>query len=482
MLPQIRDHLIQRGGGLGGVGQLVQHRAEVGQGLLILRRGGSLIALDLLDGALLGVIRRADGGIGAGQNFGGLVIGGLQLFPGLGAEIALGIGLVHLVQLCLQVGLDARAVLVGGHGQFQIGGRQHRGGVVAGAAVVGVGLEGRHQIDALVIQLEAGLTRGVRQAAGQDGLFRIGAVLVPGTVHGDLRAGIGAVNAVIGPQVGGGGLHRHGGLHAGLCRLGRRAGKAHDFQLIAQRHPVGGVAVDIVELKAGPVHVDKLHHIAVPQHIAYVGGGGFRIYNTVQQHAVDNKLVHTEMHTLEIAGIPAFLIGIARLVHQVAYGSAACQRHGLGAGLVARRVGLLAIGHTQVVVVGVDQRHRDLLRRRCQAVDGLQQVLRHLAVPRRVGNAAVPLLRGGILGKILLCRVAGSHKGIPAGLRIHSVVGRHGVLLQQGVDGLLVILRLTEALYADQHSGYRRGITVRLFLVPRHILRRGVAIIIKQGV
>ena len=345
-----------------------------------------------------------------------------------------------------------------------------------------MGLEGRHQIDALVIQLEAGLARGVRQAAGQDGLFRIGAVLVPGTVHGDLRTGIGAVKAVIGPQVGGGGLHRHGGLLAGLCRLGRRAAKAHDLQLVAQRHPVGGVTVDIVERKAGPVHVDKLHHIAVPQHVAYVGGGGFRIYNTVQQHAVDNKLVHAEMHAFKVAGIPAFLIGIARLVHQVAYGSAAGQRYLLRAGLVARRVGFLAVGHTQVVVVGVGQRHRDLLRRRGQTVDGLQQVLCHLAVPRRVGNAAEPLLRGGILGKILLCRVAGSHKGIPAGLRIHPIVGRHGVLLQQGVDGLLVILRLTEALYADQSPGHRRGITVRLFLVPRHILRRGVALGIKQGI
>ena len=144
-----------------------------------------------------------------------------------------------------------------------------------------MGLEGRHQIDALVIQLEAGLTCGVRQLAGQDGLFGIGAVLVPGAVHGDLRAGVGAVKAVIGPQVGGGGLHRHGGLHAGLCRLGRRAAKAHDLQLIAQRHPVRGVTVDIVELKAGPVHVDKLHHVAVPQYIACVRSISFRLYNTV---------------------------------------------------------------------------------------------------------------------------------------------------------------------------------------------------------
>ena len=64
-----------------------------------------------------------------------------------------------------------------------------------------------------------------------------------------------------------------------------------------------GVAVDIVERKAGPVHVDKLHHIAVPQHVAYVGGVGFRIYNTVQQHAVDNKLVHAEMYAFKVAGI-----------------------------------------------------------------------------------------------------------------------------------------------------------------------------------
>ena len=485
--PVAADQLVHGGLDAGGqqrgiVRQLAQRRAEVGQGLLILRRGGVLIALDLADGALLGVIRLADGGICAGQNLGGLVIGGLQLFPCLGAEIALGIGLVHLVQLGLQVGLDARAVLVGGHGQLQIGGRRHRGGIVAGVAVVGVGLEGRHQIDALVIQLEAGLTRGVRQLAGQDGLFGIGAVLVPGAVHGDLRAGVGAVNAVIGPQVGGGGLHRHGGLHAGLCRLGRRAAKAHDLQLVAQRYPVGGVTVDIVELKAGPVHVDKLHHIAVPQHIACVRNIGFRMYNTIQHHAVDEKLILAVMHTLEIAGAAARLIGIACLAQQVAYGGAAGQRHGLGAGLVACRVGLLAVGHTQVIVVGVDQRHRDPLRRRGQAVDGLQQVLRHLAVLLHTGDAAVALLCGGILGEVILRRVPRGHKGIPAVLRIHPVVGRHGVLLQQGIDGLLVLLRQTEPRYVDQSSGHRRGIVVRLALVLRHILRRGDPLFVEQGI
>ena len=188
------------------------------------------------------------------------------------------------------------------------------------------------------------------------------------------------------------------------------------------------------------------------------------------------------MHTLEIVGTVARLIGIARLAQQVAYGSAAGQRHLLRAGLVACRVGLLAVGHTQVVVVGVGQRHRDLLRRRGQAVDGLQQVLRHLAVLLRTGDATVALLRGGILGEVILCRVAGSHKGIPAVLRIHSVVGRHGVLLQQGVNGLLVILRPTEALRVDQSSGYRRGIIIRLLLILRCILRRGLAFVVKQGV
>ena len=135
-----------------------------------------------------------------------------------------------------------------------------------------------------------------------------------------------------------------------------------------------------------------------------------------------------------------------------------------------------------MIIVGVDQRHRDLLRRRCQTVDGLQQVLRQLTVLPGAGGASVALLCDGVLGEILLCRVAGIHKGIPTVLRIHSVVGRHGVLLQQGIDSLLVILRLTEALYADQSPGHRKGITVRLFLVPRHILRRGVALGIKQGI
>ena len=45
-----------------------------------------------------------------------------------------------------------------------------------------------------------------------------------------------------------------------------------------------------------------------------------------------------------------------------------------------------------------------------------------------------------------------------------------------------MILRPTEALYVNQSPGHRRGITIRLFLVLRHILRRGVALGIKQGI
>ena len=230
-----------------------------------------LLALDEPDCGLLRKVRFAGRSRRVLQYGNRIVVRIFDLRPCVLAENLLRIGIVNLIQSRFQFGADSIGLCRFSDGQLQIRSRNIAGVENRLIFVVCARVVGGDKIVALLIELEAHGAACVRRSAGQQGR-RVGvtAVLVLRTIGGNRRALIRAVAAGPGPEMRGRALD-------GKCRFFAsadvlRAGFLEAQRTEGARHvcPVYGFTVDVVVDIGRPLHVVKLDHIAVFQHITVI--------------------------------------------------------------------------------------------------------------------------------------------------------------------------------------------------------------------
>ena len=316
-----------------------------------------LLALDEPDCGLLRKVRFAGRSRRIVQYGNRFVVRILNLLPCVFAENLLRIGIVNLIQSRFQFGADSIGLRRFSDGQLQIRSRNIAGVENGLIFVVCACVVGGDKIFALLIELEAHGAACVRRSAGQQGR-RVGvtAILILRTICGNRRALIRAVAAGPGPEMRRCALDGERCFFAStdvLCACFLEAQRAERARHVC---PVYGFTVDVVVDIGRPLHVVKLDHVAVFQHIVVIR----QILLNAGCCAIEHRAVDKSMPDAVAVDVNFFIILDALCLLQEI-----CKRRTRSQGilfdlcLVLLRVDDAALRGTQVQIVRVDERNID---------------------------------------------------------------------------------------------------------------------------